>query len=437
MLRYVLILLSLLLTACGESKDVWIEGWQQTSPLKISRAGAAVVAADDHIYVIGGVDGRVFLNTVEYARINRDGSLGDWQTASTMNEPRGFTAAVVYQGSIYAIGGGNGMNGQNLLRTVERARLLPDGKLGPWTREPEVMVLPRRCSKVVVEGNRIYSFGGFGGVLLDSVERAEFNADGSIGAWRLEDKAMTVPRYTSGVNWVDGKTIVTGGHHASAGGGITSVEWSPMSAAGHQGWRQTSALQADRFELTTVDHKNHVYVMGGISAVDYLDTIEVAAVTGNGITPWQFTTSLSSPRASFGAVVYRDYLYVIGGTNLEGYFNSVEYARIDNRQRLGYWGTQQEKSAYQQKLQEQKAKITHLPNSGVVWEIIQTSGYTYVHVLSPELGELWLAGNKLESLQVNDTVEFSSGVRMSNYYSKTLDRSFPTVLFVGALRKVE
>ncbi len=436
-LRYSPLMLSLWLAGCGQPQAVWIAGWQQTSPLSIHRAGTAVVAANGYLYVIGGVDGRVFLDSVEYARINKDGTLGPWQAGPSMNEARGFTSAAVRDGSLYVVGGGNGPNGQNLLRTVERARLLPDGKLGPWVREQNQMVLPRRCSKVLVDGKTVYSFGGFGGALLDTVEHAEFLEDGTLGPWQLESGQMTLPRYTSGVNLVAGKSVVIGGHHQSKGGGITDVEWSPLSATGHAPWRATNAMQEGRFELTSVAYGNTVYAMGGISNGEYLDSIEFAEVAENSVSKWQYTTTLSSPRASFSAVVADEFVYVIGGTNLTGYFNSVEYARINTEHQLGYWGTEKDKAAHEQQIAARKVEDAELPNQGVVWEIIQTSGYTYVHTLSPQQGEIWLAGNKLEGLQANDNIEFSTGVRMSNFYSKELKRAFPLVLFVGTLRKVE
>lgn len=172
---------------------------RSTSPLSTARAGTAVVSADDTVFLIGGVDGKDFLDTTEYAKIQKDRSLGPWQQGQRLNEKRDFIDAAIHNGSIYVAGGGDGPNGHNLLRTVERARILPDGTLGPWVTEENQMQVARRCSKIIATDKSLYAFGGFGGVLLDSVERADFMPDGSLGEWQLEDKTMLMPRYVNGV----------------------------------------------------------------------------------------------------------------------------------------------------------------------------------------------------------------------------------------------
>ena len=86
----------------------WIQGWRETSALQGQRAGTAAVAHNGFVYVIGGVDGRDFVATVEYAPIHPDGSLGQWRIGPALNVERGFIDAVVHNDSIYVVGGGNG-----------------------------------------------------------------------------------------------------------------------------------------------------------------------------------------------------------------------------------------------------------------------------------------------------------------------------------------
>ena len=54
------------LTACSTQNKLWVPDWKETSPISIPRAGAALVAVNDTLYLIGGVDGNDFLNTTEY-----------------------------------------------------------------------------------------------------------------------------------------------------------------------------------------------------------------------------------------------------------------------------------------------------------------------------------------------------------------------------------
>src|SRR3569832_1921326 len=120
--------------------------WQSTSPMNTARGGAGVVEVDGRLYVIGGVDGIRFMNTNKYNTIQGDGSLSPWQKASTLNEERGFFGVAAHKGYLYAVGGGNGPNGHNLLRCVVRAAETPNNKQDPKRREASQLILPRRCA---------------------------------------------------------------------------------------------------------------------------------------------------------------------------------------------------------------------------------------------------------------------------------------------------
>ncbi len=415
----------------------WIKGWRQTSPLLGQRAGTAVVAHNGFIYVIGGVDGRDFVAAVEYAVVQDDGSLGPWQAGPSLNVERGFIDAVVHNDTIYVVGGGNGPNGKNLLRSTERARINPDGSLSPWVVEASEMKIPRRCSKIIATDGHLYSFGGFGGTLLDSVERAPILADGPLGEWVVEDQTMTLPRYVNAVKKVQGNAYVIGGHDQMKGVGIVDVEWAiPAAQGGIGNWQLTSPLQVGRYGLSSAGHGNYLYALGGLTGLEYLSSVEFTQVQADGVlSPWQYTAELSEPRAMFSTVVYKDWIYIIGGTNQDRYLASVEFATFDADGHIGFNGTAQEAQAYTDKIQALKQQKTQLPNEGVVMHIQHASMYTYLNVKS-NLGDIWLAGPKLD-VKVNDRVQFSKGVSMSNFYSKELQQQFPVILFVSQIEKVQ
>jgi hypothetical protein len=189
--RFVLTFSLLLLVACSPvKKKIWVPGWKETNPMNITRAGSAVVVSGNYIYMIAGVDGRQFLRSTEYAEILPDGNLGKWKMGPPLVVDRGFTEAVTDHGYIYVVGGGNGPNGEHLLRSVERAKINPDGSLGPWRLESNKTNLPRRCTKLALINHTLYSFGGFGGALLDSVEYAKIADDGSVGKWQMASATL-------------------------------------------------------------------------------------------------------------------------------------------------------------------------------------------------------------------------------------------------------
>jgi len=76
--------------------------------------------------------------------------------------------------------------------------------------------------------------------------------------------------------------------------------------------------------------------------------------------------------------------------------------------------------------------LAALPNTGKVLEVIDAGAYTYLNVENQ--GEVsWIAGN---NVQVNkgDVVSYSKGSNMRNFHSKTLDRTFPEILFTAKIR---
>jgi hypothetical protein len=419
----------------NDGEQQWIKGWRKTSSLQGPRAGTAVVAHKGFIYVIGGVDGRNFVDTVEFARINADGRVGAWKSGPALNVERGFIDAVVHNDSIYVVGGGNGPNGKHLLQSAERAHINSDGSLSAWVVEENQMKIPRRCSKIIVSGDHLYSLGGFGGTLLDSVERAPIAKDGSLGEWVVEDETMTLPRYVNTVKKAQNNAYVIGGHDQMKGVGITDVEWAiPQPQGGIGDWQKTASLQVGRYGLSSAGYGKYVYALGGLTGLEYLSSVEFSQVKDNGeLSPWQYTTELSEPRAMFSTVVYKDWVYVIGGTNQDRYLTSVDYATFDGAGRIGIWGTPQEAQAYSEKITARKQQTVQLPNHGTVLHVQHASMYTYLNVDS-NLGNIWLAGPRID-VHVNDRVQFSKGVSMSNFYSKELQQQFPAILFVSQIEK--
>ncbi len=417
--------------------EVWISGWKETSPLNVVRAGAAMVTYNNFVYMIAGVDGRKFLRSTEYAPILPDGRIGEWKTGPQLIEDRGFTEAVVKNGYIYVVGGGNGPNGQNLLTTVERAKINPDGSLGAWRQENNRTVLPRRCTKLSLIGDYLYSFGGYGGALLDSVEYAKIETDGSVGKWTMASEAMTLPRYVNSVKTVDGFAFVLGGHDQQKGVGIVDVEWArPQVNGDMHSWQKTSPLKTGRYGVASAKNDKTIYMLGGLTGLEYLGSIEKSQVLPEGgLTEWQETTAMSVPRATFSAFTNNGYIYVLGGANRDGYLRSVEYAEINAQGDLGFMGSPQEREQYLQHVEDKKNNAPVLPNEGVVKQILNAEMYSYVQVLNQ--GKLaWIAGPKTE-MSINSHIQYSKGVYMSNFFSKELQKTFPEVNFVSRIEVVE
>jgi Kelch motif len=408
--------------------------WRQTSPLLTPRSGAGIVEVHSLIYAIGGVDGVHFLKSSEYSAIHGDGSLSDWQPGSALNEERAFFGVAAHNGFIYAVGGGNGPSGHHLLRSVERAAILPDGSLGLWHKETQSLNFPRRCAKVVAEGDYLYAIGGFGGTLFDSMERARFKADGSLGPWRLLAAKLTMPRYIHAVAETHDHLYILGGHAQQGGNGEAAAEYAKLD--GHRAvtaWRATAAMQQGRYALAAATHGNELYALGGMNGATYLDVVEESRINADGsLGAWRKIAPLPAPLADFGAIVHGDWLYVIGGTNPQGYFDNVFFTRLDNNGALAA-PLVRDASAPDEPMTP--ATRVELPNHGTVLKAIDGGIYIYLQVHT-DTGPEWLAASH-QDIKAGDRVRYSDGIWMHDFFSKHLQRRFDAIRFVGNLEKVD
>ncbi|WP_232470320.1 MULTISPECIES: hypothetical protein [Methylococcus] len=62
-------------------------------------------------------------------------------------------------------------------------------------------------------------------------------------------------------------------------------------------------------------------------------------------------------------------------------------------------------------------------------DVIDVPQYTYLEVKQDSRSR-WIAGPSVE-VRKGDIVRFDGGVEMKDFHSKTLDRTFPSIVFVN------
>lgn len=77
------------------------------------------------------------------------------------------------------------------------------------------------------------------------------------------------------------------------------------------------------------------------------------------------------------------------------------------------------------------APAAQLPQKAKVLSAIDAKPYTYLEVTQNNK-TLWLAANAV-SAKKGDVIRFDNGMVMKNFHSKTLNRTFPSVLFVSSV----
>jgi len=78
------------------------------------------------------------------------------------------------------------------------------------------------------------------------------------------------------------------------------------------------------------------------------------------------------------------------------------------------------------------ANNASLPNTGKVLEVINAAGYTYLHVEDKDK-QVWIAAKEQE-VKAGDIVNYSQGSVMRDFHSKTLNRTFPEIIFTSAVQ---
>lgn len=81
------------------------------------------------------------------------------------------------------------------------------------------------------------------------------------------------------------------------------------------------------------------------------------------------------------------------------------------------------------------AGAQNLPYEGTVVSAIDVGGYVYIEVTAAGK-TAWIAAPQSAPLKKGDRIEFADGTVMTDYYSKTLKKTFPTVMFVNKVVRV-
>jgi hypothetical protein len=71
----------------------------------------------------------------------------------------------------------------------------------------------------------------------------------------------------------------------------------------------------------------------------------------------------------------------------------------------------------------------NLPHKGKVISAIDTNQYTYIEV-AQDKKTLWLAAPTV-AVKKDNVIRFEDGAEMTNFHSKTLNRTFPSIMFIS------
>ncbi len=378
--------------------------WQAASSTNVGRTYAGAAAYNGYLYIWGGYNTATNAATanVEYAKINTDGTLGTWQTTTTMHTAVCRAGAAAYNGYLYAIGGSTtpstacNSTSTGATNTVQYAPINADGTVGTWQTTTSIAY---GSSGAVISpmtdahNGFMYIAGGHnngGGTAYSNVQYATINDNGTLSSWiattsmpaavhsagfvvqegfitTISNQSNSSTQYVAQV-YANGKigpwtlsnyTFSSGGRWGGAlivdqsfayyigGAGATAgVDYSANIATGR--FRivnnATTSFTSSRERMGVVAHKGCLIVAGGYGSGlnTYVNYAQSAPINGDGnITTAWANKGFATSRADLAVVAYNGYLYILGGYNAQTstYYNDVQYVAINDDCTLGTWAS--------------------------------------------------------------------------------------------------
>jgi hypothetical protein len=246
------------------------------------RIGASATVLNGYIYLAGGctsaTDCTTATNSVQYAPINADGSIGTWSAGGNLPAVRAWGQLESAGGTLYYIGG------QDSTATNEQSTIYytssissgnptwsgtaASGGIGDTNSQA---AQPRTKFGAAVWNNRIYVIGGL---------------DGSA--------ASTNTVYIS--------------PQLNSGGNIAADSWTV----------DTDTVNVARNGHVVISYANNLYVLGGHDGTNYLNDVQFAKINSDGtIGSWGYTTSLPQRIRNADGFAANGYMYLFGGRSAD------------------------------------------------------------------------------------------------------------------------
>lgn len=150
------------------NSDGSLGAWETVSTLPFRVYGHGMVSYGDYIYVIGGIEN----STVLTGKVEADGTIASWEMKATFPSSVYRAGVTLVDNYIYVVGGNDGVNE---LDTVYFTTINPDGSLEPWGSSVNVLPNLIQGGTLTRVNDYLYFIGGYHNGYLDSVYKTKLN----------------------------------------------------------------------------------------------------------------------------------------------------------------------------------------------------------------------------------------------------------------------
>ena len=277
--------------------------WQSTSSLSAASSFGAMTVANGYAYIFGGY-GSNYTTTVQYAKINPNGTVGTWSTTTALPEARGYVAAATANGYVYITGGTNGTSNVN---TIYVGKVSADGTIPEWQESSVTLPASMNAHAITISGSYLYVLGGNTGSPVSTTYYSLINGDGSLNGFQ-SGTALPVALANAQAVVSNGYIYFVGGYNGTSA--VSTVYYSPLNTTtGAIGsWTSTSAMLSghNNYGLTISNGYMYAFKTGAAS---------YAAINTNG-TLGTWTADTNTIPVNYNGIMaatYNGYHYVFGG----------------------------------------------------------------------------------------------------------------------------
>eukprot|EP00927_Polykrikos_kofoidii_P078677 TRINITY_DN75486_c0_g1_i1.p1 TRINITY_DN75486_c0_g1~~TRINITY_DN75486_c0_g1_i1.p1 ORF type:complete len:328 (-),score=48.90 TRINITY_DN75486_c0_g1_i1:153-1136(-) len=273
------------------------------------RAGLGIAAIGDTIFLFGGHDGEQPLKRCEVFKATSSGDpRGLWLSAPPMLARRAYLTAHALEGKLYIVGGSADGRALNTMETLEPSEL----KWDLWTAMPPMMMKRTMHAGTVADG-RLFVCGGFDGI---RDLRATEVYDPVTNAWQPKLHMETGRSYHA-LAALGQLLYAIGGQDRLQESGpraFRSVEYFDLWS---ERWYPAPELVHPRLGLTAcvldvglIATESYIFVCGGSDGDDVLSSVERFCIREQS---WTEMPPMCTPRLGHAAVALDNKMYVIGG----------------------------------------------------------------------------------------------------------------------------